>query len=365
MILVSIVGDFHSSIFPIFYEFREKITKHIIVYDDSFSDALRYKNILKSLEKFNKKHNLNIQNIKYVLDEDSLTSILKLVSYLKSISSDLKEIYINTTDGLSNIGVVLGANMLNMGVKLLSYDMYENTCNITSNKKILTKKITSKMSIQDHFLLKGLKFVKSQNREFAHKYKKEIMQIFEQYGRSFKRVKADIFSQHRLIKGNYPEVYSLLKRMGLTKSFDEKMITGGLFEYYVYLLVCDLGFDDIEIGVEIKQKFSEDMSISNEFDILLMKDNHLHMIECKYSKNIKLAELVYKYSSLINLIDDDGKIIILTEKKNYSPDLYNKKVTTLSNHRRAFINHILIRGTVIGNKKRFIDDVKTYFDVDR
>jgi hypothetical protein len=255
--------------------------------------------------------------------------------------------------------------MLAKGAKLLAYDMHENTYNVITAKKIVTKKVLNSINIKDHFLLKGLKFVASQNKEFAHKYEKEIKQLFETHSSSFEKVKADIFFKHRLVEKSYPKVYELLKTMGLTQTLDEKLITGGLFEYYVYLLVCDLGFDDIEIGVEIKQKFAQNNNIPNEFDILLMKDNHLHMIECKYTKKAKLSDLVYKYSSLINLIDDDGKIIILTQKKRYNPNIYDNRITSLHNHRRAFINNILVRGNVVNHQEEFISDVKNYFNISR
>jgi len=38
MTLISILGDFHSSILPITFEFKEAITKHVVVYDDARAD---------------------------------------------------------------------------------------------------------------------------------------------------------------------------------------------------------------------------------------------------------------------------------------------------------------------------------------
>jgi hypothetical protein len=39
MTLISIIGDFHSSILPISYNFKEQMDKHIIVYDDAKCDV--------------------------------------------------------------------------------------------------------------------------------------------------------------------------------------------------------------------------------------------------------------------------------------------------------------------------------------
>jgi hypothetical protein len=38
MTLVSIVGDFFSSVAPVFYEFKDSIDTHIIISDDSKRD---------------------------------------------------------------------------------------------------------------------------------------------------------------------------------------------------------------------------------------------------------------------------------------------------------------------------------------
>ena len=35
MILISLLGIHDSSIFPILFEFKEKISKHIVIHDDS------------------------------------------------------------------------------------------------------------------------------------------------------------------------------------------------------------------------------------------------------------------------------------------------------------------------------------------
>ncbi len=363
MILVSILGDFHSSIFPIFYEFKDSIKKHIIVYDDGYSELSKNKRIFKSLEKFKKKYNLKVKNKIYKIDENSLDSIVKLVNYIRSNCVRLEDVYINTTDGLSNISVVLGSKLLDLGVKLISYDMYENIYNLTCKDEMVTKRLQKQMSIKDHFLLKGLDVKTFEDKIFPIKYKKEIRKLFEKYYNEFIILKKDITNKSDKNRKKYPNVTKLLKKMNLNSISKHKIITGGLFEFYIYLLVKDLGFDDIEIGIVIEDRFSSETFIKNEFDLLLMKDNHLHMIECKFRKKMDMHALVYKYSSLINLIDDDGRIIILTDKSTYSPDIYDKKAASLEIHRRALVNKILIRGSILNHKDDFIDDVKSYFNL--
>jgi hypothetical protein len=363
MILISIVGDFHSSIFPIFYEFRESITKHIIVHDDAFGELTRSKKIITALEGFEQKYSLNIDTKDYKLNEDSHESILALVEYIKSIGNQ-EDVYINTTDGLSNIGVILGSRLLDHGVRLISYDMYENNYNLTSKSDMVTKTLNSKMSINDHFLLKGFEVESFEDTKFVLKNEHHIKKLFGNYSKQFKIMKRDITKSINTNQNQYTQALQLINLMDLNLDTQKKEITGGLFELYIYLLIKDLDFDDIQVGTIIKNKFSKSAAIRNEFDLLIMKDNHLHMIECKFTKRLDMQALVYKYSSLINLIDDDGRMIILTDQNAYSHnDIYSSSENALDHHRRALSNKILIRGSVLDNKDQFIDEVKSYFNI--
>ena len=363
MLLVSILGDFHSSIFPIFYEFKERITTHLIVHDRAFKERRSSQKIINSLNSFSSSHALSIQTLEYSVDEDSFESILELIESIKSLESNLENIYINTTDGLSNIGVILGSKLLSDGLNVLSYDMYENSYNITAKNSIVTKKLNSKMSIKDHFLLKGFTVETVEEKSFAHKYAKQIKNLFENYYDEFVLLKKDI--THSMVSSNkkYINALRIIRELRLDTDTQRKEITGGLFEWYVYLLVKDLGFDDIEVGAIVLDHFSSTSTIQNEFDILIMKDNHLNMIECKFTKRVDIQALVYKYSTLINLIDDDGKMMILTDKEIYSYDLYQNTEPKLIPYRRALVNRILIRGSILKHKNEFIEDVKSYLSI--
>ena len=86
MILVSVVGDFHSSILPVFYNFKDEISKHVLIYDDAKRDVLNAKGINKGITKFIKKNNLNILELNYKLDEDSMQSLQRCAEYILSLS---------------------------------------------------------------------------------------------------------------------------------------------------------------------------------------------------------------------------------------------------------------------------------------
>jgi len=125
MILVSILGDFHSSILPIFYNFKDQITKHILVYDDSKRDMQNAKSISKGIKKFIKKNNYSFLELNYRLDEDSKEALDRCAKYILTLSAIPEDIYINTTDGYSTLTTILNHKLFKHGVNFLAYDMYE------------------------------------------------------------------------------------------------------------------------------------------------------------------------------------------------------------------------------------------------
>jgi len=361
MLLISIVGDFHSSIFPLYNELKNSIFHHIVVDDDAFSEKKRHLQIIQSLKKFNQEKNLNIATEAFSVDEDSQASINKLIQRIKELEPNLTNVYINITDGLANIGLLLSIKLLDKGAKFLSYDMYENSYNITTKDSMSNKILETSLTISEHFKLKGFVIEPSHDKEFADKYKKEILELFNNYAHELELLNKDISKQKLLHTSKYPRAYQLIKNMELNIIKDAKIITGGLFEYYVYLQLRDFPFDDIEIGFTIKQAINKKISIINEFDILLMKNNHLHMIECKFRKNINKNELIYKYASLIRVIDDDSKIIILTNESPYQQNIYDYQDNKLAPHRRGYLHNISLRGSIIHSKNKFLDDIRTFF----
>ena len=71
MTLVSIVGDFYSSVLPLFYEFSPRIKKYIIVYDDFKADVEHARNIFDGTQKFIKEYDFSIETYTVQIDEDS------------------------------------------------------------------------------------------------------------------------------------------------------------------------------------------------------------------------------------------------------------------------------------------------------
>ncbi len=360
MILVSVLGDFYSSVLPIFFEFKDKVTKHILVYDDFKKDVKKANHIKEGFEAFKEKYNYKIEMLSYVVDEDSMDALVRCSDFILSQSEDPKEIYINATDGLSSVVMILNHILLKKGINFLAYDMYDNQYNLLTSASLQKFDVKNILNISDHFILKGFGVKKSNIKEFADNYEKQIKILFEKNYKNFNDFMRIGLSNSSSIKNQilHKKVKKILVSMKLgSRKVNDPIITGTIFEAYVYNLLKKLDFDDIEIGFKVFQTY-RNSKIINEFDILIMKNNHLHMLECKFKNSVKSEELVYKYIALSNLIDEDGKMMIVTKKRpNYDIDI-DSQPDKGRVYKRGLLNNIHFTGAVQNNPKRFVFCVK-------
>ena len=346
MVLVSILGDFHSSVLPIFFEFKEKLTHHIIVHDDSKYDTTHTAKILKAQENFLEKYeDENLQTLHFSLKdiavkEDSYESIVETFEIIKSYITNPQELYLNATDGLSSVGIILSHKTLEFGGNVLAYDRYVNSYNHHQKNSMTKHKVTKIIDIKNHLKLKGYELISYTNRFTLEKRKPYIKEITKDLAQ-FKNF--TITYKPKPKKSYYR---NLIEEMGDKR---EQFVKGGIFEEYIYWLLKDnIPFDDIMTGVTIE--FEE--NVMNEIDILMMKDNHLHTIECKFTDNFKTNEYLYKTDSIIDAIDDDGKGMIVTigDKQLGIQDLARAK--------KENINFYAVKHF---NEKLFLDEVRRWF----
>lgn len=341
MILVSVIGDFYSSVLPLFYEYKDKITKHIIIHDDFKNDVIYARKIINGTTDFIKQNALDIKTFSIKIDEDSLSAIGKVIEILKDYTEDCEDFHINITDGLANIGLLLSNEFLAKGAKIITYDRYDNEYNILTKNSMKTYKMKTSVPIKDHLMLKDIEVIAVEGSNIADKYEKDLNILFEKY-------EAD-----RLMYVNSNQANRVF----------EKIPTGFLYEQYIFNLIKDLNYDDILLGVKIKDKRLDDIFLENEYDILIMKNNHLHMIECKYMKILDTTALLYKLDSVRESLDEDANIFIVTDFDNYNEveDLPNAKIAP--SYKRAFAKKIYLRGSPKNCIKTFIKEIDKTFSL--
>ena len=339
MVLVSVVGDFYSSVLPLFYEFRDKISTHIIIHDDYKGDVVSAQKIINGTLAFIKKYELDIKSFVIKMDEDNFKVASQVNELVAKHVSRYEDLYINITDGLANVGILLSDEFRAKGANILTYDRYDNEYNILTVDAMKNYKLQNSIPIRDHLLLKDIEILSTQASDFALKHERALHLFFEKY-------EAD-----RVLYAQDPESDDAL----LQKA------TGFLYEYYVYNLIKELHFDDILLGVKVKDSRPNDIYFENEYDILIMKNNHLHMIECKYLKLLDVTALLYKLDSVRETLDEDANIMIVSDFDTYNETQELSNPSTSQSYKRAFAKKIAMRGSPSQCVKTFIEDVDKSF----
>jgi len=339
MTLVSIVGDFHSNVLPLFYHFRDEITNHVIIYDDFKYDALQAQKIITGTKKFIANKKLPINTYTVQIDEDSYTKLSELSQYILNFQTPNETVLINITDGFASISYILVNRLQQYGVKFLAYDRFDNTYTSLHKEGISTPISVESINIQDHFLLKNVHISATSSKQIAQEYEQDIKEFFESSNG--------------------------VKENATQNSFIQTTPVGFLYEFYIYNLVKQLQYDDIEMGVKVEDIY-DNQRFENEFDILIMKNNHLHMIECKARDDYEAASIssfIYKLDSVRTTLDEDAKMFFLTADDVYDSFADGFIKTKISPYYRANARRIFLRGTPVGRVERFLRDVDSIFSL--
>ncbi len=361
MILVSLLGKYDSSIFPILYEFKDKISCHIIIHDDSKYEVGKTSKFLKTQDEFKKFYKLDYVVDAIEVDEDSFDSLLCAFDKIQKIAkNNLQNVYFNGTGGLASTAIILSQKILSLDGKFIAYDIFDNGFNVVTKDTLIQKQISKNQDIYAHLLLKGYKIVTNGSKLEAFKRKEQILQICENLEelKEFTSLLHD--KNHRDIYG-FKRLKKLLKDIG--KLEDKSFIQGTIFEEYIFWLIVDnFDFDQVMFNVNIE--FTDDLR--NEFDILMIKDNHLHTIECKLRNKVQGEDIVYKTDSIVDYLDDDGKAMILViGGENIRKTKWGNVKKQFSNGtlKRAENANIKVHQSKVFNKAKFLADVKKHFSL--
>jgi len=358
MVLVSILGDFHSSIIPISYEFRDKITHHIIVYDDAKSDIKEASRIIQGQENLKQLDpNVKFEIKPIIIDEDDYYSILGCIQKIKNIASSYDDIYINTTDGLSSIAIVLSNHFLDIGSKVIAYDRYDNTYNLHTSNGMQKHTVQNNLDIKAHLLMKGYKIKELISKDTLEFNKPHIYKLMSDTTR-YKEF-SDLLNKQRFDEiAGYNDIKSTLNEIGYTK---QHKIQGAIFEEYIYHIIKDnFEFDDIQTGIKVE--FDDD--VENEFDILMIKNNHLHTIECKFVNKLNGEHYVYKTYAIKDYLDDDGRAMILSigaDNQTISKSGRKSVQFNRGDKARAKYTQIKLHQSKEFNKEKFLQEIKEWF----
>jgi len=158
MILISLVGDFSYSSSPILYQYKNAITKHIIIADIDEKNNKKIKRLFKGEKELQKSEGLKYKIISLRFDEESYKSIIKCYKkIIKHCGFEFRAIYFDATDGLGTVAVILSQKLLKKGATVLSYDSYDNNLHILKKNSLTIEPIQESLSIKKHLWLRGYK----------------------------------------------------------------------------------------------------------------------------------------------------------------------------------------------------------------
>lgn len=333
MELITIVHQNKIEYIPIVYEFLKKITHHILVYDENEKDKLTASNLKDSIEKLNIKygHSSTIDMIE--IDEDSKQDMENIAKELRGEREDL---YLNGAGADVALFTIFSSIVLRNKGQVIAYDKEDNSYNFITQNGFSNKKIEHNMNIEDFLIVMGEVLLDERNKEKIVKNKEALEIIFSDTKRMFK---VRYLLKHRKtneLRKRYPKMMEELKKLHIVD--DDYTIKGQegftrfglLFEEFVYLQLEGFTFDDIKVGAEIlfdqKQGESQNIDVSNEFDILTIHENKIGFIECKIGDSHDALGTIYKSDSVMEYFGESASSLIVNIERDKTPHFKKSKM---------------------------------------
>jgi hypothetical protein len=362
MILITIINRESHELTPIIYEYRDRVSKHILIYDDRDVESA------KEMERWIEGFCGDIESIE--LDEDSKSDMVSIQKYILALDSS--DIYLNATNSDTALLVILSGAVLGSGGKIVAYDKFENSYNIIDSGGFSNHHISDSMGVGDFVSSLGYEILSEVDIDEVVDRGGEILNLFSDFNIFFK-VRRYLYQQRvSALASIYPDIIStLIELQMIDKNYRVlKNISyfGTLFEEFIYLKLREYNFDDIKVGVVVIFDTIEDepksLNVNNEFDILAIKDNHIYTIECKLGDNISPQDIIYKSDSLLGYFGDDSKNMII----NIHPDNSHKvrkpiKPFGKQIKLRAITNSIEVYNAIAFGSRKFHKKLSSFFGV--
>ncbi len=125
------------------------------------------------------------------------------------------------------------------------------------------------------------------------------------------------------------------------------------------------------MGVKIVFEHIEDdnsnmIDVSNEFDLLMIKNNRIGFVECKIGNRVNPLETIYKSDALMDYFGEDSRCLIVNIQPDPTPHLSNSKVQFGPSMKlRANKKRIEVFNAFDLGKKKFSSVIEEVFGVKR
>jgi hypothetical protein len=332
MELLTIVHGRKVDYIPIIFEFKEKIKRHILFFDDGKEERAIANELKLSIENLNKKYGINTVIKMIEIDEDSKKDMQQISQVFEGKSEN---IYLNGAGSDTALFTVLSSIILRNNGQVVAYDKEENSYNLITQNGFSNKNIEHNMMLEDFMILMGEEILEELQIERIEVQKDALNLLFSDTKRLFN---IRYFLKQRKtkeLKKRYPKMLESLKQLGIVD--DEYLIKGQegfvkfgyIFEQFVYLQLEGFAFDDIKVGVKIRfdkgQVERRNIEVTNEFDILTIYENRVGFIECKLGDSSDPLETIYKSDSVMEYFGESASSMIVNIERNKTPHLKHSK----------------------------------------
>lgn len=350
----------------------EKITRHILFFDESVKESSYAQELKKSIESMNKKYGFSSTIEMIEIDEDSKKDMERIA---KAFQGDRRELFLNGAGADTALFTVLSSIVLRNNGQVIAYDKEENSYNLITKNGFINKKIEKNMNIEDFLILMGETLLEEHSKEKILAQKEELLLLFGNAPRMFKIRYMLKKRKTKELKKRYPDVMEALK---VLKIVDEHYLMRGqeafvnfgyLFEAFVFLRLEAFDFDDVKVGVKIRfdeqQVSYRNIEVVNEFDILTINNNKIGFIECKMGDSLDPLGTVYKSDSIMDYFGESASSLIVNIQRDATPhEKRSKKNFGEALTLRAKTKRVNIFNNFELGKNKFRTKVLEAFDVE-
>jgi hypothetical protein len=368
MTLVTIISKDRGFI-PLLYHFKDKVTTHILIYDIGEEEIEIALDTKEGLEKLANLYSIDYKIKLMPLDEDSKKDFSRIFNKLEQFDN----LALNVAEADSLLVIMLSSFVMRMNGKVFSYDKFDNTFNVIYKSDCKLEKAKS-MKLIDYLTLLNYEIESKKTACDIVKYKDGVLELFKNYPVFINQRRA---LQQKNLRSSYYK--KLFQQAGVIKKnkINIQRLNGELFEEYVFWNLFQLDVDDMWLNVKVISEKENNEVIKNEFDILMIKNNRIYVVECKFGKlAMKPDELIYKLDSLLSIFGESSKgiIIYINDAKRsleniktmpIQEDFKKKKILRLKKqiisknlYVRALENNILILYDEKPNFKKFFVELK-------
>ncbi|MGM0532942.1 MAG: Card1-like endonuclease domain-containing protein, partial [Campylobacterota bacterium] len=287
MYFISAINSRYYSSFALLYQYRRQIDTHFLICS-SDKETLQYAHsFLQTQKQMRDEGEIGYKTLLYPYDPDSFSSVQECFESIANVCSHAYDrIYLDGSGLFAPVLAQISAKILPKGGRVLGYDEYDNKVHILSHSALFIREGIESLDIKNHLRYKGYRILGHYKKYDLFSRKRTVLKLardlseFKQFAKHFPS-----FDKQRFARFN-----SILQDMDLDDVNATNYVRGVVFEEYIFHLIYDhLDVDDIMCGVTVEFETGH----INEFDILLMKNNHLHAIECKFANNLNIENSVY------------------------------------------------------------------------